>query len=461
MHFAWWIVLLSLVLQDPAPVLPPVAAPADVASPGAVVEALYATISGAAGQARDWRRLRSLFAAEGRLVAMVKARDAGTRAMVLTVDDYVRRAGPQAERDGFFEQEVARQEQVFGDIAHVFSTYECRRAAADATPFLRGINSIHLVRSDGRWQLLQVLWEQEAEAGPIPAEFLVGKPSVAKQPVASTLPRLQVRVRGSDTMLDLAQQWTAGYLGAAGNLVAAGYPGDAANVAFEVFGGGTSVGFQAFAANKVEVALAMRRLGDGELADARALGAEPLEVCIGYVAYAVCVHASNPLSSLRQDQLRDLYLEGGSATKWSQLGVTLPAGTPDEVALLSREPNSGSGVNFKLVVLGRGNMRRDTYELTGDKDVIDLVQRTPNAIGFAELSRIGKQVKVLPIAAAADKPAVLPTPATCADGSYPLARPAYVYYRDEPTGRVKAFVRWLSSAEGRALLEQAGILPTK
>ncbi len=176
------------VPQDPKPTAPavpppaaaatakssPAAAAADVASVDAIVGALYAVISGAAGEQRDWDRMRSLFHPDARLVPIVKGRG-GMQTRVLTVDDYVVRSGPLLERDGFFEQEIAREVEAFGDFAHVWSTYEARRALADERPFLRGINSIQLVRQGGRWHVLQILWEQEADAGPIPASYLPAK----------------------------------------------------------------------------------------------------------------------------------------------------------------------------------------------------------------------------------------------------------------------------------------------
>jgi hypothetical protein len=166
---------LSTSWQDPkpaaAPAAPPAAAPADVGSVDAIVKALYDVISGPAGQSRDWARMRSLFHPDGRMAAMVKGQE-GMQPRLLTVDDYVRRSGPMLERDGFFEREIVRTTEAFGHIAHVFSTYECRRKADDAEPFLRGINSLQLVQQQGRWWVLQILWEQERDAGPIPAQYL-------------------------------------------------------------------------------------------------------------------------------------------------------------------------------------------------------------------------------------------------------------------------------------------------
>ncbi|MFO1077255.1 MAG: cupin domain-containing protein [Planctomycetota bacterium] len=160
---------------SPAPGSPPAAAAADVASPEAIVQALYAVISGPAGAARDWERMRSLFHRTAKLVAIVKAGDGAPRALVMSPDDYIARSGPLLERDGFFEQEIHRRVDRLGDFANVWSTYEGRRQADDAEPFLRGINSIQLVHEQGRWFVLQVLWEQEHDAGPIPAQYLPAK----------------------------------------------------------------------------------------------------------------------------------------------------------------------------------------------------------------------------------------------------------------------------------------------
>ena len=169
--------------QDPVPTptppptvakVQPSAKSEDVASIDAIVAALYAVISGPAGQQRDFDRMRSLFHPDARLVPMLKG-PTGMRTRVLTIDDYVLRSGPMLERDGFFEQEIYRTVEQFGDFAHVWSTYEARRALADAKPFMRGINSMQLVRQDGRWHVLQILWEQEVDAGPIPTKYLPTK----------------------------------------------------------------------------------------------------------------------------------------------------------------------------------------------------------------------------------------------------------------------------------------------
>lgn len=166
--------------QDPAAKTPaaatPAPKPADVASVDAIVAALYDVISGPAGKARDWDRMRSLFLPQSHLVPVIGDGDA-TRAIHMTVEDYVRRSGPVIEKNGFYENEIARRIETFGNIAHVFSTYASRKTADDAEPFARGINSIQLVRQRGRWWIAQITWQEESAALPIPAEYLPAKPA--------------------------------------------------------------------------------------------------------------------------------------------------------------------------------------------------------------------------------------------------------------------------------------------
>jgi hypothetical protein len=155
----------------PAAQVPP-AAPADVQSVDGIVAALYDVISGAAGKPRDWDRMRSLFAPEGRLMA-VGARPEGSYVLrAMSVDDYISRNSKAFATMGFFEKEAARTSETFGQIVHVFSTYESRRAPGDAKPFQRGVNSIQLYHDGKRWWIVNVLWRAEDERLPLPERYL-------------------------------------------------------------------------------------------------------------------------------------------------------------------------------------------------------------------------------------------------------------------------------------------------
>src|SRR5437667_8047562 len=127
----------------PAPTAPP-ARPADVGSIESIIAAVYDVISGPAGQKRDWDRMRSLFVPGARLIPTGPRQAGGYGSRVLTVDEYIERASGLFEKAGFYETEAARVTEQFGQIAHVFSTYESRHAPGDAKPFQRGINSIQL-----------------------------------------------------------------------------------------------------------------------------------------------------------------------------------------------------------------------------------------------------------------------------------------------------------------------------
>ena len=153
----------------------PPAVAADVASIDAIIAALYDVISGPAGETRDWNRMRSLFLPEARLFPSGTAPDGSTRYLAWSVEDYISTAGGQLEANGFFETEAHRVEERFGNIAHVFSTYDSFRneeEMAAGTPFMRGINSIQLLFDGERWWIVQIFWQAETPEQPIPERYL-------------------------------------------------------------------------------------------------------------------------------------------------------------------------------------------------------------------------------------------------------------------------------------------------
>lgn len=151
--------------------------PADVASPEAIVRATYDAISRAPGAPFQWERFRSLFLPEARLIPNTE--QTGGRFTVHTVDSFVawiddawKRVGIGGPQDrGFAESHVAGVTEQFGDVAHVFSTYE-KHIWGDTNVIGRGINSIQLVRKDGRWWISSIAWDEETGGGPVPAKYL-------------------------------------------------------------------------------------------------------------------------------------------------------------------------------------------------------------------------------------------------------------------------------------------------
>jgi hypothetical protein len=152
----------------------PAANPADVATLNATIAALYDVISGPAGK-RNWDRFRSLFAPGARLIANGVRPTGEVVSRVMTPEDYAQRNGPYFENNGFVEREAARRSETFGNIAHVFSTYESRHAKDDAKPFQRGINSIQLMNDGKRWWVVTVFWQGEDEKNQLPKKYLENK----------------------------------------------------------------------------------------------------------------------------------------------------------------------------------------------------------------------------------------------------------------------------------------------
>lgn len=146
--------------------------PNDVRSVDSVVAAVYDVISGPAGQKRNWDRMRSLFVPGARLIPTAKRPSGEIATTVLDVDGYIARAAAGMETNGFFEKEIARTVETYGNIAHVFSTYESRRKADDAKPFARGINSFQLMNDGKRWWLVTIFWQGESPETPIPSKYL-------------------------------------------------------------------------------------------------------------------------------------------------------------------------------------------------------------------------------------------------------------------------------------------------
>ncbi len=162
--------VLSGTAFQPEGEVPAPADPADVGSIDALMTAWYESTAGPAGQPRDWDRFRSLFLAEGRLIAARPKHEGGAVALVLSVDDYVQ-ANVYLEKAGYFDSEIARRVDRFGNIAHVFSTYESRRVKDEPKPYSRGINSIQLLFDGTRWWILNVTWDYERSDNPLPEAY--------------------------------------------------------------------------------------------------------------------------------------------------------------------------------------------------------------------------------------------------------------------------------------------------
>ena len=147
----------------------------DFSSIDGIIDAAYDVISGPAGKARDWERERALFYPGARLIptATVPGRnDVDLAPIILDVDGYIARVEPIFQANGFYETEVARRTEQFGQIAQVWSTYESRHSPDDPAPFMRGVNSFQLFHDGARWWIVNIYWQHESTRYPLPAKYL-------------------------------------------------------------------------------------------------------------------------------------------------------------------------------------------------------------------------------------------------------------------------------------------------
>ncbi|WP_374958417.1 hypothetical protein [Gilvibacter sp.] len=168
------LLLLALVLSFAWPSIAQEnkAYPALVTTLDSTLATLYGVISGEKGEARDWELFKYLFHPKGQLIYSVKTKSGAHALTYMSPQDYIERSGPWLVENGFFEVEVARKEDHFGNICQVFSTYESYRSKTDDKPFMRGINSIQLQFDGTRWWIVNIYWTPETPDNPIPQQYL-------------------------------------------------------------------------------------------------------------------------------------------------------------------------------------------------------------------------------------------------------------------------------------------------
>ncbi len=260
--------------------------------------------------------------------------------------------------------------------------------------------------------------------------------------------RSVIQNKGSDTLVNVAQAWAENYAAVA------------PETAVAVTGGGSGTGISAMINGTVDIANSSRKMKDSELELARGNGNEPIEFVVGFDALAVFVHPDNPLDEVSLEQLATLYGEGGDVDTWSEWGVEVPGCGSDEIVRVSRQNNSGTYVYFREAVLGdQRDFRLGSRDMHGSKDVVDLVENTPCAIGYSGLAYATDHVKMPCVRKGEDGECVSPSVDTAIDGSYPIARPLFMYTAGEPQGTIREYIDWVLSDEGQCIIYEKGYAP--
>lgn len=244
-----------------------------------------------------------------------------------------------------------------------------------------------------------------------------------------------ITIEGSDTMVNLANAWREAF------------EAENPDVMISVKGGGSGTGIAALINGTVDLANASREMKEEELAEARSKGVEPYEIEVAKDGIAVVVNPSNPVEGLTLEQLGKIYR--GEITNWKEVG-----GKDAKIVLLSRDSSSGTYEYFKEEVVGKdAEYAKEAKLLASTQAIVDETRNNPNAIGYIGLGYVTPDVKVLKI------DGVAASIESALDGSYVLSRGLYMYSNGEPKGVMKAYVDWVLSPDGQAVVKEMGFVP--
>ncbi len=252
---------------------------------------------------------------------------------------------------------------------------------------------------------------------------------------------------GSDTMVNLALAWAEAYQQ---------HP----DLRISVTGGGSGTGIAALINGTADIANASRAMKSEEKQQAEANGIQPFEIEIARDAIAVIVHLDNPVDSLTLQQISDIY--SGQITNWREVG-----GQDRPIVRLSRETNSGTHVYFLEEVIRLGDKDNttlfspDTLLLPSSEGITAEIRQNRNAIGYDGLGYVTPDVKMIAVATGPGAAYVLPSIESVNAGTYPIARPLFMYTRGEPAGPIREYLDWILGPEGQETVAALGFVPLK
>jgi len=258
-----------------------------------------------------------------------------------------------------------------------------------------------------------------------------------------------IQNKGSDTLVNVAQAW------------AEEYKKVNSEISIAVTGGGSGTGIAALINGTVDIANASRKIKRKEKKLAKKNGQNPIEHVVGYDALAIFLHPANPLQTISLTQLAEIYGEGGKLTKWDQMGVEVPGCAGQEIIRISRQNNSGTYAYFRKAVMQRKDFKSGSRDMHGSKDVVDIVEKTPCAMGYSGLAYATDHVKIACIAKKDGEKCVVPSVETAGDKSYPISRPLLMYTNGEPQGDIKKYLDWILSDEGQCIILKKGYAPVR
>ncbi len=260
--------------------------------------------------------------------------------------------------------------------------------------------------------------------------------------------RTLLQNKGSDTLVNVAQSWAEIYRSVRPEIGVA------------VSGGGSGTGIAALINGTVDIANASREIKASERAEVkRANSVDAVQHVVARDAIVVYVHKANPIKRITFKQLACIYGERGTCETWDSVDIEVPGCAAQKIIRISRQSNSGTYEYFRAAVLGKeGDFKLGSRDMQGSKDVVDIVTKTPCAVGYSGIGYMTDAIRAVCVAADQEVPCIEPTLASAADGSYPLSRALYMYTLGEPTGEVLAYLDWIKSEAGQQIVEDSGFV---
>jgi phosphate transport system substrate-binding protein len=251
-----------------------------------------------------------------------------------------------------------------------------------------------------------------------------------------------ITVKGSDTMVIIAQRWAEIYM--------AKHP----EVSVQVTGGGSGVGISALINGTTDICNASRPMKKSEREKLKqrfnTLGVEIKTAKDGLSIY---VNDSNPVQELSLQQLKDIYT--GKINNWKQIG-----GPDTKIITYGRENSSGTYVYFKDNVLNGEDFAPSVQTLPGTAAVVNAVSKDKYGVGYGGAA-YAKGIRLLKVKKDANSPAYEPTEENIKNDKYPISRFLYMYTRNKPTGALKEYIDWILSKEGQEIVTKVGYFPVK
>jgi phosphate transport system substrate-binding protein len=259
--------------------------------------------------------------------------------------------------------------------------------------------------------------------------------------LAGTVQAANITMKGSDTMVVLAQKWAEVYMQ------------KNSDAKIQVNGGGSGTGFAALQNQQTDLANASRKIKPKEIeACYKAFKARPTEYKVALDGLSVYVHESNPIKELSLEQLRSIFT--GKIRNWKEVG-----GQDLPITLYSRENSSGTYEFFKENVLSGQDFAASAQAMPGTAVLLQSVARDPKAIGYGGAA-YGQGAKHIRVSKETGGQAIEPTEENILNQKYPIWRYLYIYVNPAlDKGDVKKFLTWIRSAEGQALVKDVGYFP--